>query len=110
LNPEPGLPALFPWWLVEGLATLASGQFNAGMRATAVGMLSDSPPAQLEDIWTGAAPYEMSGSLVDFLDITHGRAMLVALMQVRDEAGILALLDQDESTVLRKWREHVLGQ
>jgi hypothetical protein len=111
VNPDPNLTALFPsWWLVEGLATVASGQFNAGMRAAAANALRDSPPLQLESIWTGAAPYEMSGSLVDYLDATRGRAVLVALMEARDEVNILALLDQDESILLQRWREYVLGQ
>jgi hypothetical protein len=36
--------------------------------------------------------------------------VLVALMEARDEVNILALLDQDESILLQRWREYVLGQ
>ena len=111
LNPDPRLSALYPsWWLVEGLATVASGQFDTGMRAEAVDALRASPPAQLERIWTSDAAYALSGSLVDYLDSTLGRALLVALMRTRDEPAILELIAQDEAALLERWRAHVLGR
>jgi hypothetical protein len=109
VNPQPELPGMYPsWWLVEGLATVGSGQFDAGMRTAAAAALQNGLPAQLENIWTGNFAYELSASLVDYLDATFGREMLTALMRATNEAGILTMLARNEATLLAQWRQYVI--
>jgi hypothetical protein len=97
-------------WFVEGLAVLASGQLDERHRGAArEALASGQGPSDLEQAWSGRYRYGVSGSLVAYIDATHGRAALVRLLSDDSEAAILGHLGTSEAALLAAWRAWVEG-
>jgi hypothetical protein len=98
-------------WLVEGLATYASGQLDR-IHAKAARSAIDAgvEPSDLAKAWSGKYRYGIAGSLVKYVDKTYGRAMLVALLSAVSQEEILRRLGVGEEELLKSWRRWVLAQ
>jgi hypothetical protein len=95
-------------WFVEGLATYASGQLEEGHTASALQALeAGAAPARLADGWAGKYRYGVSGSLVEYVDITYGRDTLRQLLQVTTQEALLDLLAVRERELLDGWERFV---
>lgn len=93
-------------WFVEGLATYVSGQLDRGHRGRArEAIATGAAPARLADAWTGAYRYGVSGTLVEYIDVTWGREVLNSLLGATSQTEILAPLGVDEAGLLAGWRQ-----
>lgn len=95
-------------WLVEGVATLASGQLaveHAGDASAAIH--AGSAPTRLADAWSGRYRYGVSGSLVAFVDSAWGRPALTRLLADTTQADVLTALHTTEDSLLARWRAWV---
>lgn len=109
-NPKPafaGMEALD--WLVEGLATYASGQLSGRRINNIINQIKEgSGPQNLSDLWTGADKYGRAGSFMRFLDQYYGREKLTGLLAFTDLHSILKYLGTDELTLIRLWKKSLL--
>ena len=56
-------------WFVKGLATYASGQFDSlRLEEIKKAVVENKIPVSLNSFWTGNLRYELSGSVVLFID------------------------------------------
>ena len=105
-NPHPTFDGMDDLgWLVEGVATLASGQLaveHAGDARAAID--TGLAPARLADAWSGRYRYGVSGSLVAYVDTTWGRHTLSRLLTDTTQAEVLAALRTTEDSLLARWR------
>jgi hypothetical protein len=51
----------------------------------------------------------LAGSLVGYIDATHGRAKVRALITARSNADALAALETTEEALVRRWRAKVVA-
>jgi len=106
-NPKPtfdGMDELS--WLVEGLATYASGQLNEErINKVKAQLKQEKIPLTLTRLWTGADKYGRAGSFVQFMDKEYGRKKLIGLLKYTDNTSILQSLKTDEAALISKWRE-----
>lgn len=97
-------------WLVEGLATYASGQLeHAHAERAREAVETGAVPARLADAWSGPYRYGVSGSLVAYVDGRIGRAGLVELLGATTQAEILDRLGMTEQELLAEWAAWVRG-
>lgn len=96
-------------WFVEGLATFVSGQCDS-RRLTAVvkAIKENQVPESLDEFWTGANRYGLSGSIVMYIDHTYGRAKLFELLPLNKKKEILTQLNTTESELLKSWKTYML--
>lgn len=96
-------------WFVEGLATFVSGQCDS-RRLTAVvkAIKENQVPESLDEFWTGANRYGLSGSIVMYIDHTYGRAKLFELLPLNKKKEILTQLKTTESELLKSWKTYML--
>ena len=111
-NPHPTFDGMDDLgWLVEGVATLASGQYAAEHRGDARAALrAGLAPTRLADAWSGRYRYGVAASLVAFVDATWGRRTLVWLLAGTTQQEILAALGTTESDLIGRWRDWTLRQ
>jgi len=96
-------------WFVEGLAVYVSGQLEEGHQLPARDAVEKGvEPKQLVDGWSGPYRYGVSGSLVQYVDLTWGREVLRDLLAVTSEAELLGVLGVTEEQLLTDWRAFVL--
>jgi hypothetical protein len=104
-NPKPGFEGMEEIdWLVEGIATYASGQLNTERiqrikRSFAEGRI----PVSFKELWTGADKYGKAGSFVSFLDKKFGRIKLTGLLLHTSQESILEYLDSKENDLIKAW-------
>lgn len=92
-------------WFVEGLAVLVSGQLTTGNRPSAAEAInSGAAPAKLADAWSGKFRYGVSGSMVAFIDASHGRAKLIELLGATTNDEMMRSLGLTEAEFLSRWR------
>ena len=92
-------------WLVEGIATLVSGQLDAGQRARAIEALeAGAVPARLAEAWSGPYRYGVAGSLVEYVDQRWGRDVLYSLLGAGTQDDVLSALGINEAQLLAEWR------
>lgn len=92
-------------WLVEGLATYASGQCDSVRLAEVKKLVAaEKNPVHLEEFWTGKSKYGLSGSMVMYIDKTYGRAKIIELMQYNRLADVLQSLGVSEEELIRQWK------
>jgi hypothetical protein len=97
-------------WLVEGLATYASGQLTAQRMQGVRNLVAENKaPASLDDFWKGQHRYGLSGSVVQHIDQQYGRAMLFSLLAFRTKTEAFAHLQVTEAQLLDDWRKRVLS-
>jgi hypothetical protein len=98
-------------WFVEGLATYVSGQLDRGQRARAIEALAGgATPAQLDEAWSGPYRYGVSGTLIEYLDATWGREVLLSLLEATSQEDILRALGVKEQDLLAGWRAWLAGR
>ncbi len=98
-------------WFVEGLATFASGQLDAGRLAGArEAVRAGKGPARLEDVWKGKHRYGFAGSLVAHVDATWGRKKVLEMLRGTSQAELLASLGVTEAALLEGWRASLLHE
>lgn len=98
-------------WFVEGLAVHVSGQLDAEHRnKDREAIEKGAAPAALKDAWSGKWRYAVCGSLVRYLDETHGRAKLVELLAATTPERFHDLLGASESELLEGWKKWVAAR
>lgn len=91
-------------WFVEGLAVLVSGQLDTGNRPTAAEAIkAGAAPAKLSDAWSGKFRYGVSGSMVAFIDASHGRAKLIELLGATTNDEMMRSVGLTEAEFLTRW-------
>jgi hypothetical protein len=95
-------------WLVEGLATYASGQCDdvriAGVKKA---VAEHRAPTRLDDFWKGDQKYGLSGSVVMYIDTQFGRAKLKLLLPLNNKSDVLSALGITEEHLLEEWKKYV---
>lgn len=106
-NPSPDFAEVHGLdWLVEGLATYASGQLTAQRIHGVRSLVSDNKaPASLDDFWKGPHRYGLSGSAVKYIDQKYGRQKLVSLLTFTRKDQVLEALKLSEAQLLVDWKK-----
>ncbi len=95
-------------WLVEGVATYASGQLNENRLQRIKRMtLENKTPSTLDDFWKGADRYGLAGSMVGYIDKVYGRNKLFELLRFTNKNDALQFLGITESQLIYNWRNSV---
>lgn len=112
LTPAESVELLEPiGWFVEGLAVYASGQLSsAHLNSARESIETGNAIERLEDGWSGSYRYGVSGSLVQYIDLTYGRDMTIRLVTATSEAEILDALGTSESELLSRWERFVVDR
>ena len=98
-------------WFVEGLAVHVSGQLGHGhMAEPQEAIVNGVAPVRLADAWSGKYRYGVSGSLVEYLDVTYGREVIRKMLAVTNQAELLALAGVTEDELLEQWRLFVTAE
>lgn len=85
-------------WFVKGLATYASGQFDSlRLEEIKKAVVENKIPVSLNSFWTGNLRYELSGSVVLFIDKKWGRDTLKQLLVFNKKQAILSTLHIQEA-------------
>lgn len=97
-------------WLVEGLATYASGQLTAErLSQIKNGLREGTLPTVLDKFWTGNWKYGLSGSMVMYLDKTYGREKLKSLLPLPTKTEVLKTLQLSEEKLVSDWKKYIEG-
>jgi hypothetical protein len=109
-NPRPDFTGLDDLaWLIEGVATYASGQLNKKrLESVRKVVANGKAPAALKDFWKGKDKYGLAGSLVKYVDKKYGRPVLFELLGQGDVKSILEILGTDEPGLIEGWRKSVI--
>lgn len=95
-------------WFVEGLATYASGQLtDAKFSEVRQAVRENQVPASLNDFWKGKMRYQLSGSVLLFIDKTFGRGKITSLLACTRKAEVLSALKLTEEEFLSAWKNFV---
>jgi len=95
-------------WLVEGLATYASGQLTAKkLGEIKNGLKEGALPTTLDKFWTGKWRYGLSGSMVMYIDKTFGREKLKSLLPFASKGEVLKTLQLSEEKLLADWKKFI---
>lgn len=110
-NPTGDFEGLEPiGWYLEGLAIYVAGQLERDRLADpAEAIETGAAPSRLADAWSGKYRYGVSGSMVQYIDVTYGREMTTRLLAATSQEEILSALDTSEEEFLAAWREFVAG-
>jgi len=96
-------------WLVEGVATYASGQLDEKrLQKIKQLVIENKTPATLDNFWKGQEKYGLSGSMVAFIDKKYGRNKLFELLKQTNKEAALKLLDISETQLIDDWRKSFL--
>ena len=92
-------------WLVEGVATIVSGQLDEERLQRIKKMIKDNKtPSTLDNFWKGQDKYGLSGTMVAFIDKKYGRKKLFDLLQQTKKDAVLNLLAISETQLLAEWK------
>jgi hypothetical protein len=95
-------------WFVEGLATYASGQYDAERVEQVKNAISKNEvPQALDHFWTGKLKYGLSGSVIMYIDKTFGREKLTQLLPFNRKEQILHTLGLTEDVLINRWQEYM---
>jgi hypothetical protein len=98
-------------WFVEGLATYASGQCDTSRIGEIKRAINDKKvPQSLDHFWEGKLKYELSGSVVMYIDHKYGRQKLKELLPFNKKAEILKVLNVTEANLLEGWSDYIIQQ
>ncbi|MBL7850084.1 MAG: hypothetical protein JNN04_04225 [Cyclobacteriaceae bacterium] len=105
-NPNPDFTAVEGIdWLVEGLATYASGQLTADRLAGVETLVKENKtPTLLDNFWKGQHRYGLSGSVVKYIDQKYGRQKLLSLLAFTRKDQVLQALNLSEPQLLADWK------
>lgn len=91
-------------WLVEGMATWASGQLNnERIREVKENILKGNTPPSLDLFWTGKAKYGLSGSMLMYIDKKWGRSKIKEILKYQSLRQVLESLAVSESQLIEGW-------
>lgn len=109
-NPKPSFDGMDDLsWLIEGLATLASGQLTEQrLNNVKTELKEGKTPKLLSEMWTGKEKYGRAGSFIQFIDETFGRKKLLELLSLTNLDSILKLLAANETSLIAMWKEKML--
>jgi hypothetical protein len=97
-------------WLVEGLATYASGQCDKErMDEVKKALAENKIPSSLNKFWSGSLKYGLSGSVVMFIDQRFGRTKLMGLLRFNKKAEVLSALQITEEKLLVDWKIYIVN-
>ena len=97
-------------WIVEGIATFASGQWASEYASSARTTLSGGfAPQTFSALWASPANYALAGSVFAYVNQRVGADAVRRLLTVRTEAELLTALSTDAPTLLRDWRAWLLA-
>lgn len=95
-------------WLVEGLATYASGQCDSVRISEVQKALSENKiPDTLDNFWTGNLKYGLSGTVVMYLDNKYGREKMIGLLKFNNIEDVLRSLGVTESEIMNGWKHYM---
>ena len=98
-------------WFVEGLATYASGQLTKEKISELKQAIGENRiPLSLNDFWKGRMRYQLSGSVVLFIDKKYGRKKLISVLPLTKKSEVLAALNISEQSLLKDWATFMLKQ
>jgi hypothetical protein len=98
-------------WFVEGLAAYASGQLEGRHKGAARKAIeTNAAPKKLAKAWSGPHRYGVSGSLVQYIDVTYGREMILKMLPVASQTDLLNMIKLTEPQLLDAWRKFVLAE
>jgi hypothetical protein len=109
-NPVPDFTGLDDLaWLIEGVATYASGQLT-DVRVASVRKLVEEgkAPTSLAKFWSGKDRYGLAGSLVKYVDARVGRNELFNLLKETKQSEILAHVGLSETELIEEWKKSIL--
>lgn len=96
-------------WFVEGLATYASGQLTKEKITQLKKAINENKiPSSLNDFWKGKMRYQLSGSIVMYIDKTYGRKKLISLFPFTKKSEVLFALNITEEKLLVDWKNFML--
>lgn len=96
-------------WLIEGLATLVSGQLDKAKTEQAKQWLKANPaPEKLKEVWKGTAKYALAGTLVKYIEIKYGKKAITDLLAFTSQEKILEYLKTTEKELLAGWKASVV--
>ena len=97
-------------WIVEGLATFASGQWTAEYASSVRPIVGGGfTPETFTALWASQANYALAGSVFSYINQRFGAEMVRRLLTVRGEADLFTALSIDAATLLRDWRAWVVA-
>ena len=92
-------------WLVEGVATFASGQLDAKRSQRIKQLINENKvPLTLDNFWKGQEKYGLSGSMVNYIDKTFGKEKLFALLKFTNKQDALKFLGLSEEQLIKNWK------
>lgn len=98
-------------WFVEGLAVLVADQLHRDrLSDPREAVEKGAAPESLATAWSGKYRYGVSGSIVQYINETYGRDMIVSLLPETTQEGILSKLGMSEDALLTAWKAWVLSQ
>jgi len=93
-------------WLVEGVATFVSGQLDERRLQRIKQLVKENKtPSTLDIFWKGQEKYGLSGSMVAYIDKTHGREKLFALLKFTNKQDALKFLGLSEEELIKRWKD-----
>ncbi|MFZ6000714.1 MAG: hypothetical protein ACOYW3_09405 [Bacteroidota bacterium] len=109
-NPVPDFTGLDDLaWLIEGVATYASGQLDETRLASVRKLIQDGKsPISLAKFWSGKDKYGLAGSLVKFVDQRVGREELFTLLRETKQDAVLKRLNLTEAQLIDEWKAFVM--
>jgi len=91
-------------WLVEGLATYASGQCDKErINEVKKMILKQQYPKNLKEFWRGNVKYGLSGTMMMYIDGKYGRTKLLSLLAYNDLTSVLHELQISEEELIKEW-------
>lgn len=97
-------------WFVEGLAVYASGQLTpVKIQEVQKAAAAGQTPTSLDDFWKGKLRYQLSGSIVAYIDQQYGRNKLAALLSLTKKSEVLAALAITENELIEAWKHELEG-
>ncbi|MBK7130950.1 MAG: hypothetical protein IPM74_18370 [Crocinitomicaceae bacterium] len=95
-------------WFTEGLAVYVSGQLGNVPDTTIKNLLLEADsPESLIDLKNNPYNYNLSGSLVEYIDENYGRNVVFKMISIEDASELLENLKVSEAQLIVEWKESI---
>jgi hypothetical protein len=95
-------------WLVEGVATYASGQLTDDkIKEIQRALAENKIKLDLSTFWTGKMRYGLSGSMIMYIDKALGREKLKTILSLSTKTEVLRTLGVTEEKLLNDWKKFI---